>query len=181
PAGAQSRQASRRHHCAGRHRAGAMRQRHGHGIEWNFAARRAACTALVARIWRSHQAETNTSTSSRTNETNAGARRQRHSPQASNSDPRCGRNYFWVPDPALSMVEGLLLDELPAFFLPVAIPVVVPFFMLVCLVALLVAPAPTFPSLDAPGAGCICANAPPVDSNRAHAQARMVFFMGNSF
>src|SRR6185312_13961843 len=92
-----------------------------------------------------------------------------------------GRDYFWVPDPALSMVEGLLLDELPAFFLPVAIPVVVPFFMLVCLVALLVAPAPTFPSLDAPGAGCICANAPPVDSNRAHAQARMVFFMGNSF
>jgi len=89
-------------------------------------------------------------------------------------------DYFWVPDPALSMVEGLLLDELPAFFL-VAIPVVVPFFTLVCLVVLLVAPGPTFPSLDAPGAGCICANTPPVDSNRAHAQARMVFFMGNSF
>jgi hypothetical protein len=89
--------------------------------------------------------------------------------------------YFWVPDPALSMVEGLLLDELPAFFFPVAIPVVVPFFMFVCLVVLLVAPGPTFPSLDAPGAGCICANAPPVDSNRAHAQARMVFFMRNSF
>jgi hypothetical protein len=91
------------------------------------------------------------------------------------------RDYFWVPGPALSMLEGLLLDELPAFFLPVAIPVVVPFFMFVCLVVLLVAPGPTFPSLDAPGAGCICANAPPVDSNKAHAQARMVFFMRNSF
>jgi hypothetical protein len=94
--------------------------------------------------------------------------------------PDCGSGYFWLPGASLSMVEGLLLDELPAFFLPVAIPVV-PFFMLVCLVVLLVAPAPVFPSLDAPGAGCICANAPPVDSNRTHAQASMVFFMGNSF
>jgi hypothetical protein len=59
------------------------------------------------------------------------------------------------------MLEGLLLDELPAFFLPVAIPVVVPFFMSVCLVVLLVAPGPTFPSLDAPGAGCaLCERAP---------------------
>ena len=67
-----------------------------------------------------------------------------------------GRNYFLVPDPALSM-----LDELPDFILPVEVPVVVPFFMFVCLVVfmfvclvvLLVAPGPTFPSLDAPGAG----------------------------
>jgi len=51
------------------------------------------------------------------------------------------------------MLEGLLLDELPDFILPVEVPVVVPFFMFVCLVVLLVAPGPTFPSLDAPGAG----------------------------
>jgi hypothetical protein len=101
--------------------------------------------------------------------------------QASNGRPVAGRHYCLVPGPTLPTLEGLLLDELPAFFLPVAIPVVVPFFMFVCLVVLLVAPGPTFPSLDAPGAGCACANAPPVDSNRAHAQASMVFFMGNSF
>ena len=54
-----------------------------------------------------------------------------------------------------------MLDELPDFILPVEVPVVVPFFMFVCLVVfmfvclvvLLVAPGPTFPSLDAPGAG----------------------------
>jgi hypothetical protein len=63
-----------------------------------------------------------------------------------------------VPDPALSMLEGLLLDELPDFILPVEVAVVVPFFMFVCLVVLLVAPGPAFSSLDAPGAGCICAN-----------------------
>ena len=32
-----------------------------------------------------------------------------------------GRTYFLVPAPALSMLEGLLLDELPAFILPVAV------------------------------------------------------------
>ena len=95
------------------------------------------------------------------------------------ADGAAGRNYFLVPDPALSMLEGLP-DE-PDFIFPVAVPVVVPFFMFVCLVVLLVAPGPTFPSLDAPGAGCICANAPPVDSNSTHAQASRVFFMGNSF
>src|SRR5829696_676706 len=89
--------------------------------------------------------------------------------QRSNGCPVAGRHYCLVPGPTLPTLEGLLLDELPAFFLPVAIPVVVPFFMFVCLVVLLVAPGPTFPSLDAPGAGCACANAPPVDSNRAHA------------
>jgi hypothetical protein len=57
-------------------------------------------------------------------------------------------NYFFMPDPVVSM----LLDE-PDFILPVAAPVVVPFFMFVCLVVLLVALGPTFPSLDAPGAG----------------------------
>ena len=75
------------------------------------------------------------------------------------------------------MLEGLLLDELLDFILPVEVAVVVPFFMFVCLVVLLVAPGPAFSSLDAPGAGCICANAPPVDSNKAHAQAIIVFFM----
>ncbi len=64
-----------------------------------------------------------------------------------------GRNYFLVPGAAVSMLEGLLLDELPDFILPVEVPVVVPFFTFVCLVVLLVAPGPTFPSLDAPGAG----------------------------
>jgi hypothetical protein len=33
------------------------------------------------------------------------------------------------------------------------------------------------PWLEAPGAGCICANTLPVDSNRAHVQARIVLFM----
>ena len=87
--------------------------------------------------------------------------------QASNGRRAAGRNYFLVPGAALSM-----LDELPAFILPVEAPVVVPFFMFVCLVVLLVAPGPTFLSLDAPGAGCICANARPVDSSRAHAQSQ---------
>lgn len=90
------------------------------------------------------------------------------------------RNYFLAPDPAASILP---LDE-PDFILPVDAPVVLPFFMFVCLVmllvVLLVAPGPTFPSLDAPGAGWACANTLPVDSNRAHAQARIVFFMGNS-
>jgi hypothetical protein len=59
-----------------------------------------------------------------------------------------GRNYFLAPVPALSMLE-----ELPAFILPVEVPVVVPFFIFVCLAELLVAPGPTLPSLEAPGAG----------------------------
>ena len=50
--------------------------------------------------------------------------------------PGSGPDYFLVPDPALSMLEGLLLDELPDFILPVEVPVVVPFFMFVCLVVL---------------------------------------------
>ena len=73
------------------------------------------------------------------------------------------------------------LDGLPAFILPAAVPVVVPFFMFVCLVVLLAAPWPAACSLDAPGAGCICANTLPVDSNKAHVQARMVFVMRISF
>ena len=64
-----------------------------------------------------------------------------------------GRNYFLVPGAAVSMPEELLLDELPDFILPVEVPVVVPFFMFVCLVVLLVAPWPALCSLDAPGAG----------------------------
>jgi len=62
-----------------------------------------------------------------------------------------GRNYFLAPGAALSMLEGLP-DE-PDFIFPAAVPVVVPFFMFVCLVVLLVAPWPAFCSLDAPGAG----------------------------
>ena len=65
--------------------------------------------------------------------------------------PAAGRSYFLVPDAALSMLEGLP-DE-PDFIFPVAVPVVVPFFIFVCLVVLLVAPWPAFCSLDAPGAG----------------------------
>ena len=59
-----------------------------------------------------------------------------------------GRSYFLAPVPALSMLE-----ELPAFILPEEVPVVVPFFIFVCLALLLVAPGPTLPSLEAPGAG----------------------------
>ena len=85
-----------------------------------------------------------------TNKANAVVRRQRHSRKRLAAKDR---NYFLAPDPALSI---LLLDE-PDFILPVDAPVVVPFFMFVCLVmllvVLLVAPGPTFPSLDAPGAG----------------------------
>jgi hypothetical protein len=55
--------------------------------------------------------------------------------QGFNGRRAADRNYFLVPVAALSM-----LDELPAFILPVAAPVVVPFFMFVCLVVLLVAP-----------------------------------------
>jgi hypothetical protein len=65
------------------------------------------------------------------------------------------RHYLLVPG-AAPMLEGLLLDELRAFVLPVAAPVVIPFFTCVLLVVLLVAPGPTFPSLDAPGAGWAC-------------------------
>ena len=36
---------------------------------------------------------------------------------------------------------------------PEEVPVVVPFFIFVCLAVLLVAPGPTLPSLEAPGAG----------------------------
>ena len=86
------------------------------------------------------------------------------------------RSYFFIPDPAASM-----LREEPDFIFPLEVPVVVPFFMFVCFAVLLVAPGPTLPWLDSPGAGCICANTLPVDSNRAHAQARIVFFIGNSF
>ena len=65
--------------------------------------------------------------------------------------PAASRNYFLVPGAVLSMLEELP-DE-PDFIFPVAAPVVVPFFMFVCLVVLLVAPWPAFCSLDAPGAG----------------------------
>jgi len=59
---------------------------------------------------------------------------------------------------------------------PELMPVVVPFLM--CLVVP-VAPGPTLPSLEAPGAGCDCAKAPPIDSARVHAAAIISFFMPN--
>src|ERR1700682_5420607 len=56
-----------------------------------------------------------------------------------------------------------------AFLEPELIPVVVPDFILLCFILLCfilpdfilvsVAPGPTLPSLDAPGAGCVCADA----------------------
>jgi hypothetical protein len=39
---------------------------------------------------------------------------------------------------------------------------------------------PTSPWLDAPGAGCVCAKAPPVASAMMHADAKMIFFMSFS-
>src|SRR5438128_996624 len=61
---------------------------------------------------------------------------------------------------------------------PDPVPVVMPFFT--CFGAL-VAPGPTLPSLEAPGAGCDCAKAPPIDSARVHAVAIISFFMQDSF
>jgi len=96
--------------------------------------------------------ETGTAISLRTNEANAVAGTQRHSREV-NDRRAADRHYLLAPGATLPMLEGLLLDELRAFILPVAAPVVVPFFTCVLLVVLLVAPGPTFPSLDAPGAG----------------------------
>jgi len=55
---------------------------------------------------------------------------------------------------------------------PELVPVVVPDFILLCsvlpdFILLPVAPGPTLPSLDAPGAGCICADAIVVAPNSA--------------
>src|ERR1700738_2433054 len=51
-----------------------------------------------------------------------------------------------------------------AFLEPELIPVVVPDFILLCFIlpdfiVVSGAPGPTLPSLDAPGAGCVCADA----------------------
>src|ERR1700737_2869688 len=65
------------------------------------------------------------------------------------------------PEPALPWPDGLRKSP---FLEPELIPVVVPDFILLCFILpdfilVPVAPGPTLPSLDAPGAGCICADA----------------------
>jgi hypothetical protein len=77
----------------------------------------------------------------------------------------------------LPSLEGLADMPLLLRADPDPVPVVVPFFT--CLDPL-VAPGPTLPSLYAPGAGCICAKAPAVDSARMHAEAMISFFIWNS-
>src|SRR3954469_4539474 len=65
-----------------------------------------------------------------------------------------------VPGPTLPWPDGFRASPLLAPPMPLLMPVVVPFFMLFDLAVLdLVAPGPTLPSLEAPGAGCICADA----------------------
>jgi hypothetical protein len=59
-------------------------------------------------------------------------------------------------------------------FDPVVCPLCIPF---VAPGPAFVAPGPTFPELDAPGAGCICANALPADNASAQADAIKIFFM----
>src|SRR5712664_2533566 len=59
-----------------------------------------------------------------------------------------------------------------AFLEPELIPVVEPDFILLCFILpdfilVSVAPGPTLPSLDAPGAGCVCADAIVVAPNSA--------------
>ena len=71
------------------------------------------------------------------------------------------------PEPALP--DGLRKSP---FLEPELIPVVVPDFILLCFtlpdfILVPVAPGPTLPSLDAPGAGCICADAIVVAPNSA--------------
>src|SRR5262249_26088924 len=91
--------------------------------------------------------------------------------------PSCGPALLFVPGPTLPERDGLADMPLLPCADPELIPVVVPFLM--CLVVP-VAPGPTLPSLDAPGAGCICARAPPVDSAIMQAEAIISFFMLNS-
>src|SRR3954447_5825060 len=65
-----------------------------------------------------------------------------------------------VPGPTLPWPDGFRASPLLAPPMPPFMPVVMPFFMLFDFVVLdLVAPGPTLPSLEAPGAGCICADA----------------------
>src|SRR5436305_13786353 len=63
-----------------------------------------------------------------------------------------------VPGPTLPWPDGLRAS--PLFMPPILLPVVMPDFILdFDLEVDLVAPGPTLPSLEAPGAGCICADA----------------------
>src|ERR1700704_4496990 len=76
-------------------------------------------------------------------------------------------NWYYFPPPTLPWPDGLRAS--PRLVLEL-IPVVVPDFILLdfilpdfILVSL--APGPTLPSLDAPGAGCVCADAIAVAPN----------------
>ena len=68
--------------------------------------------------------------------------------------PGCLSALLFVPGPTLPSLDGLALEGL---LLYAAEPVVTPFFMLWRVVTLwrVVAPGPTLPSLEAPGAGCV--------------------------
>ena len=74
---------------------------------------------------------------------------------------------------------SLFLPALAPFLEPELIPVVVPVFILLCFILpdfilVSVAPGPTLPSLDAPGAGCVCADAIAVaPNNEATTRAEM--------
>src|SRR5690349_18699172 len=95
--------------------------------------------------------------------------------------PGCGPALLLVPGPTLPELDGLadMLLLLLLWVAPEPMPVVVPFLCLVEVMGL-VAPAPTLPSLEAPGAGCICAKAPPVDNAMMQADIMISFFMLDS-
>jgi hypothetical protein len=67
---------------------------------------------------------------------------------------------LFVPGPTLPSLDGLCAADPLVMPFPL-IPVVVPDFTLpdFILVLVPVEPGPTLPSLEAPGAGCICADA----------------------
>jgi hypothetical protein len=74
-----------------------------------------------------------------------------------------------MSEPGPALPDGLRKSP---FLEPELIPVVVPDFILLCFtlpdfILVPVAPGPTLPSLDAPGAGCICADAIVVAPNSA--------------
>jgi len=70
-----------------------------------------------------------------------------------------------VPGPTLPCPDGLRALPLLEPAIPLFIPVVVPAFILEWVLEW-VAPGPTLPSLDAPGAGCVCADALAVAPSR---------------
>ena len=87
------------------------------------------------------------------------------------------------PEPMLPWPDGLraFLWEL---VVPLLIPVVVPDFIFILpdFILVLLAPGPTLPSLDAPGAGCVCADATAVAPNNeatTRAEIASLARMGN--